>query len=78
MLTMTFNDNNTTQVLAYCSTFLAELPVVLAQQIKISTCLTYTNNFISPMLSHPGPDKSRVLSILLSYSSSWISQAMAS
>ena len=32
----------------------------LAYRIRISACFTRTDNSISPMLSHPGPDKNHV------------------
>ena len=32
----------------------------LAHRIKISACVTLTDMFISPVLSHPGPDQNYV------------------
>ena len=33
--------------------------------VRISACFTWTDNLMSPMLSHPGPPKTNVLNALV-------------
>ena len=49
--------------------------IFLAHRIRICACFTWTDNSISPMFSHPGPDKNHVILMHWLYRKSRISSS---